>query len=144
MRGVRPGLEVHLLNGDAVAQMTAVLAERSNLKAVHVLSHGAPGCLYLGEGELSLDTLGQHKAQFQRWFAGDGAEALPELLLYGCCVAAGDVGEEFVEKLRGVTGAEVAASKTLTGHAVLGGDWELEVQTGPIESTRYLGRFVAE
>ncbi|MDE5116588.1 MAG: DUF4347 domain-containing protein, partial [Trichodesmium sp. St2_bin2_1] len=50
--------------------------------------------------------------------------------LYGCNVAAGDGGEEFIDKLHRLTGAEIAASKSLTGAAVKGGNWELEVRTG--------------
>ncbi|MDJ0557059.1 MAG: FG-GAP-like repeat-containing protein, partial [Microcoleaceae cyanobacterium MO_207.B10] len=48
----------------------------------------------------------------------------------GCNVAAGDAGAEFVAKLRGLTGANIAASASLTGAAVKGGNWELEVRTG--------------
>ena len=50
-------------------------------------------------------------------------------MLYGCNVAAGDGGEEFIDKLHRLTGAEIAASKSLTGAAVKGGNWELEVST---------------
>src|SRR4028119_281398 len=41
---------------------------------------------------------------------------------------------QFLERLSKLTGADIAASANLTGNAALGGDWELEVQTGLIET----------
>ena len=126
VRGVRPGVEVHLLEADALAQMTAVLVGRTDLKAVHVVSHGAPGCLYLGEGELSLGTLAQHKAALRSWFAGYGEGEKPALLLYGCNVAAGDAGEEFLSQLATLTGVIAQASSVKVGAPKAGGVWQLD------------------
>ncbi|TAH15273.1 MAG: DUF4347 domain-containing protein [Oscillatoriales cyanobacterium] len=55
-----------------------------------------------------------------------------DILLYGCEVAAGEAGQNFLKRLSEITGANIAASATPTGSAELGGDWNLEVQTGPI------------
>ncbi|MEG3960519.1 FG-GAP-like repeat-containing protein, partial [Microcoleus sp. herbarium2] len=41
---------------------------------------------------------------------------------------------QFLQRLSELTGADIAASANLTGNAALGGDWELEVQTGRIET----------
>ncbi|MEG4208188.1 FG-GAP-like repeat-containing protein, partial [Microcoleus sp. Pol7_A1] len=41
---------------------------------------------------------------------------------------------QFLERLSELTGADIAASANGTGNAALGGDWELEVQTGLIET----------
>jgi hypothetical protein len=41
---------------------------------------------------------------------------------------------QFLERLSELTGADIAASANPTGNAALGGDWELEVQTGSIET----------
>src|SRR4028118_2073232 len=41
---------------------------------------------------------------------------------------------QFLDRLSELTGADIAASANLTGNAALGGDWELEVQTGRIET----------
>ncbi|WP_333456793.1 FG-GAP-like repeat-containing protein, partial [Microcoleus sp. herbarium5] len=54
--------------------------------------------------------------------------------MYGCCVAAGETGKAFVKRLSELTGASVAASQNLTGSVAKGGDWELEVRTGKIET----------
>ena len=41
---------------------------------------------------------------------------------------------QFLQRLSELTGADIAASANPTGNAALGGDWELEVQTGHIET----------
>ncbi|NMG61260.1 DUF4347 domain-containing protein, partial [Geitlerinema sp. P-1104] len=61
------------------------------------------------------------------WGEGKGDWAIA---LYGCQVAAGDAGAEFVEKLHDLTGATISASTRVVGHADLGGTWNLDVQQG--------------
>lgn len=132
--GLAAGTAVAVLDEsrDGVKQITSLLGQynaHNQLSQVHVISHGAPGCLYLGNTELSLDTLERYAAQVSGWFASSEA-AVPSLLLYGCNLAAGDAGAEFLEKLHGLTGAAIAASTTRTGSADQGGDWNLEVTLG--------------
>ncbi|MBC6420999.1 MAG: DUF4347 domain-containing protein, partial [Hormoscilla sp. SP12CHS1] len=125
--GVEPEAKTFLLDqtSDGIEQISQVLQLHPETNALHIISHGSPGCLYLGNGQLSLDTLGRYAPQLQRW-------KLDNLLLYGCNVAAGDAGEELIAKLHHLTGAEIAASSSLTGAAVKGGNWELEVTTGKV------------
>src|SRR5690606_6800230 len=52
-----------------------------------------------------------------------------------CDVAGTPDGRAFVDALAQVSGIDVAASENTTGHAQLGGDWNLEYATGAIEST---------
>ncbi|MDE5117160.1 MAG: DUF4347 domain-containing protein, partial [Trichodesmium sp. St2_bin2_1] len=88
---------------------------------------GRPGCLYLGNGQLNVDNINDdYISDLQGW-------SVSNLLLYGCNVAAGDGGAEFLEKLHRLTGVNVAASAGLTGSFTLGGDWELEVIRGELE-----------
>ena len=84
-----------------------------------------------------MDTLKQYAPEVQLW-------DIDNLVLYGCYVAAGDAGEEFVGKLSGLMGANIAASKTLIGSAAKGGNWELEVNTGQQRPTSALQTEVVE
>jgi Ca2+-binding RTX toxin-like protein len=130
--GLLEGIEVIRLepSQDGIAQITAVLGQYIDKAiTVHIISHGAPGCVYLGNSQLNLDTFSHYAQQLQQWFSPLGRVS-SNLFIYGCQVAVGDAGAEFLAKLRALTGANIAASANLTGNAALGGDWELEVTLG--------------
>ncbi|MBE9226175.1 DUF4347 domain-containing protein [Phormidium sp. LEGE 05292] len=116
---------------DGIYQITEILGSRSEVSAVHIVCHGAPGCLYLGNAQLNLDTLKDYGLQWQSW---KSTQYDRTLLLYGCNVAAGDAGEEFIQKLHQLTGANIAATRTLTGNSAKGGNWDLEVKIGQANS----------
>ena len=124
---------------DGVEQIAEVLAGRDKVGTVHIVSHGAPGCLYLGNSQLSLDNLEQYASQLQKCFTTGNS-----LYLYGCNVAGGDAGAEFIQKLHQLTGAEIAASAQRTGSTRKGGNWELEVRTGDfVPSLAFLPQMMA-
>lgn len=58
-----------------------------------------------------------------------------DLLIYGCDVGAGVAGQDLLSAISQLTGADLAASDDLTGAGLLGGDWDLEIQTGIIETS---------
>ncbi|MEM7594331.1 MAG: DUF4347 domain-containing protein, partial [Cyanobacteria bacterium P01_A01_bin.83] len=118
---------------DGVLQISNVLAQRTDITAVHVVSHGESGSLKLGSTSLSLDNIDEYSSNLQGWSNALSPDA--DLLFFGCNVAAGESGTEFVEKLSSITGADVAASDDLTGDATLGGDWDLEVNVGTVETS---------
>ncbi|WP_144054291.1 SdrD B-like domain-containing protein, partial [Pleurocapsa sp. PCC 7319] len=139
--GVVSGIEIVILdrNRDGIQQITAALRHQKQLSIIHIVSHGSPGCLYLGNTQLSLDTLDEYSAELKTWFPATFAFSPPlnkgckgDILLYGCNVAAGDAGEEFITKLHQLTGAEIAASTTSIGNAAKGGNWELDVKTSDL------------
>jgi hypothetical protein len=131
---VAPGTSVYLLDAgqDAIAQMTQVLSGLSGVDSVQIVSHGRSGGLQLGQSWLDVQSLPSQVAQLKSWGAALSADA--DILLYGCNVGADAAGKAFVNLLAQATGADVAASDDLTGNAALGGDWDLEVKTGAIES----------
>ncbi|MFN6482592.1 DUF4347 domain-containing protein, partial [Nostoc sp. DedQUE02] len=127
-------------NQDGIEQISQVLECYQRVNSLHIVSHGAPGCIYLGNSQLSNETLNRYAAQLMGW-----AKALSEdaqLLLYGCKVAQTEPGVLFIHCLSELTGAIVAASDDLTGSAALGGDWELEVCTGAIVPSLAFGQEV--
>ncbi|MGD1852390.1 MAG: DUF4347 domain-containing protein, partial [Cyanophyceae cyanobacterium] len=137
LKGVNPGVEAVLLGAhqDGIQQITDVLTQRYSRRStpefltVHIVSHGAPGCLSLGNAQLSLDTFEKYAEALASW-----GEIAPErsLLIYGCNVAAGDAGAQWLQTLHQLTGANIAASVKRTGSARLGGNWHLETQVGNI------------
>ncbi|RKZ83084.1 MAG: hypothetical protein DRR19_19625, partial [Candidatus Parabeggiatoa sp. nov. 1] len=139
--GIHSQTEIIILDPahDGVAQITAALNERRWVGNVHILSHGKPGGLQLGRTYLHNHNLNTYRSAFEQWFALPVSAASqysvkPDLILYGCNVAAGMLGASFVAQLSRLTGADVAASSNLTGNAALGGDWVLEIKTGTIET----------
>ncbi len=112
---------------DSIQQITESLVRNPDIETVHIVSHGAPGCLCLGNSQLNINSINNdYSQQLESW-------SVTNLLLYGCNVVAGNVGTEFLSRLRKVTGANIAASARPTGNVALGGDWELEVIKGELE-----------
>jgi hypothetical protein len=132
--GVTSGTEVHVLDSsqDAVTQITNTLLGRTGISSLHIVSHGEAGGLNFGSGRLNLSDLPEYAAQLQNW--GKALTDDADILLYGCNVAQGELGKAFTSILSQLTGADVAASDDLTGSSALGGDWDLEVNSGRIES----------
>lgn len=123
-------------NRDGIEQITEALATRHDVDAVHVLSHGTDGALKLGGTWLHEGNLGGYAGEIARWHHSLSSGA--DLLVYGCDLAASVKGQVLIEALQTLTGADVAASIDSTGVARLGGDWDLEVRLGSIE-THLLG-----
>ncbi|HIK09829.1 MAG TPA: DUF4347 domain-containing protein, partial [Oscillatoriaceae cyanobacterium M33_DOE_052] len=92
---------------------------------LHIISHGAPGTLYLGNSTLELDNIERYRHHLQQW-------QIDNLILYGCSVAAGDVGEEFLSKLHSYIQANISANPQPTGNEALGGNWNLQQRWGTV------------
>lgn len=127
--GVISEAEVVILDRhqDGIEQITQALQQRSHITQLHIVSHGSPGCLYLGHTRFSLETIDRYGWDLQSW-------SVPSILLYGCNVAAGDAGAEFIEKLHHLTGANIAASNKPIGNMALGGQWQLNARVGVIDA----------
>ena len=126
--------QIIILNNNlsGIKQITNTLAEQKNIEAVHILSHGSDGTLFLGNSPLNETTLENHAATVKQW--GKALKANADILLYGCNVAQTEQGKAFVKRLSQLTKANVAASTTPTGNANLGGDWKLEFIIGKIQA----------
>ncbi|HUS24628.1 MAG TPA: DUF4347 domain-containing protein [Candidatus Binatia bacterium] len=132
------GLEVVPLDPrrDGLEQITETLARRPFVDAVHLISHGSSGVLTLGGRSYSAADLERERGRLALWFSPvvNTGQRKPDLLIYGCNVGAGDNGREFLDTLSRLTGADIAASTNTTAAPQHGGDWLLEVATGPIEA----------
>ncbi|MGM0454762.1 MAG: Ig-like domain-containing protein [Cyanobacteriota bacterium] len=127
--GAVSGVEVLVLRSDddGLERVSEAIAARPGLAELHIVAHGCPGSLRLGNGYLNLQTLRETPSILQGWGQGKGDWAIA---LYGCQVAAGDAGAEFLERLHHLTGATISASTRVVGHADLGGTWDLDVAQG--------------
>ncbi|MBN3907847.1 MAG: DUF4347 domain-containing protein [Nostoc sp. NMS1] len=137
-KGVKSGIKAIVLdpNSDGITQITQALQTHPKISEIHLVAHGVPGCLTLGNSQLSLDTLNHYGPQLMQWFAHaqKSTDSTPSLLLYGCNVAAGDAGAAFLDQLHQLTKARIAASAQRVGSAELGGSWQLEAQRGSVST----------
>ena len=117
---------------DGISLITAALAARDGIDAVHLLTHGGEAQVRLGNTVLSEATQALRSAEIGGWRTALSADA--DLLIYGCDVGAGEDGRALVAALAALTGADVAASIDATGAALLEGNWVLEQRSGAIEA----------
>ena len=117
-------------SSDGLTQIADHLQNRSNLEAIHIISHGKAGQLNLGDAEIqSQDLSSNYATELVR--IGQALGENGDILIYGCELAGSADGEHFIQKLSEMTGADIAASDDLTGSA---GDWALEKNVGHIEA----------
>lgn len=106
---------------DGIREISQILSS-SCCREIYIIGQGSPGCLYIGNAELSLNTLIRYSLPLESWFQnanGDDASIdSPRLSLYGCDVAVGDVGEEFITKLSSISGATIAASARVPKNSI--------------------------
>nr|WP_175428831.1 DUF4347 domain-containing protein [Azospirillum argentinense] len=133
IKDIAPDAKVVLLDSqqEALGQMANALSGMSGLDSIHVVSHGNEGHLYIAGRAYWADGLANRGQDLQ----AIGAALKPggDLLFYACNVGAGEVGQEFVQTVHRLTGADVAVSNDQTGSAP-GQNWTLEVQSGSIEA----------
>jgi hypothetical protein len=122
--------EVVLLDAgrDGIAQISETLAGRSDIDAVHILSHGDAGEIKLGNVWLTQAQLTNYGSALESWRGALSPDA--DLLIYGCEVAGNAAGQQLLTGLSQLTGADVNASTDNTGSALFGGNWQLEYATG--------------
>ncbi|MGY4661315.1 hypothetical protein ACVWZ9_002109 [Pseudomonas chlororaphis] len=135
LQGLAPGTQVVQLgaNQDGLQQIADYLDQHQGVSSVQIIAHGNAGDLWLGNSYLSADNVQARSAVLAD--IGQDMNAGGDILIYGCYTAEGERGLSFVDSLAQLTGRDVAASSDRTG---LGGDWELEIATGTIESANVL------
>ncbi|VEN73272.1 hypothetical protein EPICR_140033 [Candidatus Desulfarcum epimagneticum] len=114
---------------DGVRFVAETLGRFSDLPAIHIFSHGAPGTIRLGDASLSTDSLAGYSQALRAW--GEALEPGGDILLYGCRAG---LAPDFIAGMAEMTGADVAASDDVTGGADQNGDWILEVRDGDVKT----------
>ncbi|WP_342215447.1 DUF4347 domain-containing protein [Pseudomonas sp. TH31] len=135
LKGVAPGTQVVQLDGskDGLQQIADYLGSHQGVSTVEIIGHGNAGDLWLGSTYLSADNVGARSAVLAQ--IGKDMNVGGDILIYACYTAEGDRGLSFVDSIANLTGRDVAASSNRTG---VGGDWNLEIATGTIDSVNVL------
>src|SRR5262249_44286432 len=121
----KPGEQVFVLDAshDGLSQIAQILAENDlhDLEAIHIVSHGSAGRVVLGATSIDDNDLASHAEELSR--IGASLTANGDLLLYGCDLAQGDAGRQFIADLSRYTQADIAAATHPVGSAELGASW---------------------
>jgi parallel beta-helix repeat protein len=141
--GMDASAEVVLLSHerDGIEQIADHLRGRTGIDAIHLVSHGNVAELRLGDAVVTQDSLTSHHADLLARI-GHSLSADADLLIYGCNFGQGEAGLAAMQTLARLTGADVAASTDLTGHAARAADWDLERSVGAVEATTVVGASV--
>tara|TARA_B100001248_G_scaffold262467_1_gene258644 strand:- start:196 stop:1875 length:1680 start_codon:yes stop_codon:yes gene_type:complete len=120
-------IEVIPANVNGISLLHEIIQKYSNIESLHIISHGIPGKIHLGNVKLSIDQLDEYSyfEDINQYFTHNG-----EILLYGCNVAAYEKGKNFIDTFAEKTGLIVTASTNIVGHSNLRGSWELNYSTG--------------
>ena len=116
---------------DAVAQITQILEGRRSVESVHLISHGRSGEIVLAGQCIDHQTLVARAREFQAW--GKCLAPHADMIVYGCDVASGEQGKQFVDRLSRLIQCDIAASHDRTGAKRYDANWEWEYATGEIE-----------
>jgi uncharacterized protein DUF4347 len=141
INAVKPGDSVYILQGDkdGVQQIADIIAQNDlhDLASIQIISHGLAGEVRLGSTLLTDASLADHAAAL----AAIGQSLAPggDILLYGCDVAQGAVGTQFLSDLSAATRASIAAATHDIGLTAQGENWSLDAATGPIEAALPFG-----
>ena len=131
-------LEIRIIESDqnGITQITQLLADaEGQYDAIHIVSHGSEGEVNLGNSKLTAENLDRYSDLLATWAGALTEDA--DLLFYGCDLAGNAEGTQFIEAISEITGADVAASDDLTGSADKGGDWDLELNVGTVETAAF-------
>jgi|GEM_PF-855504 len=131
VEGIGDNVEIYLIS--SLDEITTILQNETDVGAIHILSHGSTGEITVGSDVLNETTLSNYDTLVQA--IKDAMSENGDVLLYGCNVATDGEGEAFITQLTSLTDADIAASDDVTGSSTLGGDWDLEVSSGSIETT---------
>jgi filamentous hemagglutinin family protein len=132
--GTNGGSSVTVINPDqyGIQKVTETLASVTGANSLHIVSEGDVGNFWLGKDFVSTENIARYANDLQAWKTSLSPAA--NILLYACNLASGENGAALVQAVKHYTGREVAASTDLTGSSKLGGNWNLEYQTGKLNT----------
>lgn len=125
---VEQGMKVMYLthDKDSLSSLVEQLAlQPSPVQTLHILCHGQPGTIFLGNTRIANDTI----PTLSDKLAQLGQLIQQELFLYACSTAQGDEGAYLLSRLQALLEVNISASSSPIGSPLLGGSWVLDVST---------------
>lgn len=112
---------------DGIAQIADSLADRSDLTSIHLISSGRGGVMHLGNRQLDRADLAiDHASSLAR--IGSTLAPGGDVLIHGCSLAESDAGQQMIDALARLTGAEVSAWDESAQSLGGGDEWGMVVQ----------------
>ncbi|XZE19693.1 VCBS domain-containing protein [Pirellulaceae bacterium SH449] len=131
--GIQTFVFVISADQDGLEQVNVHLATLSQpVDAIHFISHGTNLAFKLGSTWFDYAAMVAREAEFNAWSGILAADA--DILFYACELAGSEEGITILHLIAEWTGADIAASEDITGHADLGGNWVLEFSIGQIDA----------
>ena len=93
-------LEIRILDtsSDGVSQISSILSgSDGKYDAIHIISHGDEGEVFLGNTALNEGNLDRYADQLAGW--SDALTEDADLLFYGCELAGNEKGQQFIESI---------------------------------------------
>ncbi|MCA9139146.1 MAG: DUF4347 domain-containing protein [Planctomycetales bacterium] len=121
---------------DGILQIADSLKDQADLTSIHLISSGRGGFIHLGNRRVDRADLAiDHASALAR--IGSALAPGGDVLIYGCRLASSDSGQQMIDALARLTGAEVTAWDDLIEKNGNADEWELVVkrerhQIGPI------------
>ncbi|MFP4653186.1 MAG: DUF4347 domain-containing protein, partial [Phormidium sp.] len=130
LRGVIDTAQVLQLDAqrNGVEQISEYLEQHQGIDSLHLIAHGQPGGLQLGQTGLTQHNLADWASQLRQWSTSLSSQA--SVVLYGCRTGAGTLGQQFLTHLQQLLGVTIAASSHVVGQ----GQWHFDRILGPKSS----------
>jgi lipopolysaccharide export system protein LptA len=133
LEGLQPGEQAFVIDpsSDGIQQIADILAANNftDLASISIVSHGESGELELGStlvGDGDLAARASALAEIGAALAPAGT-----IQLFGCDVAQGSTGQQFINDFSTFAGGvQVDAATHIVGSASLGGSWTLDAASG--------------
>ena len=138
---VNPNASIVLLDSarDGIEQITEALSQHQNVDAIHISCRTATpaACGSVRACSTPKRCAPITRSSWRRSAATFRPDA--DILVYGCDFGKGEAGRDAAMRFAYLTGADIAASDDLTGHAELGGDGSWKSRSAKIESDVAIG-----
>jgi len=128
--------EYHIIklesNRDPIIQITDALSMSKCVQEVILVVHARPGQIVFSNYELDLNELHRRSNEFEAW-QKCFISSETRICIYACELASDEVGRAFIQELKNITGAEIAASSLPVGRRGGKQNWNLDFLTKPFE-----------